>query len=56
MKNKDMKRKFEKPELEIIIFTNDDIITGSSGDFGNPTPGAGDVFPTGWWGGGSGNL
>ncbi len=49
MNNKKMKNKFEKPELEIIEFTNDDIITGS-GDFGNPNPGTGDIF-NGWWGG-----
>ena len=40
------KKKFEKPELEVIEFTNDDIITES---FGDPTPGSGDVFPKGWW-------
>lgn len=40
------KKKFEKPELEIIEFTNDDIITDS---FGDPNPGSGDVFPKGWW-------
>lgn len=55
MKNDNMKKRFEKPVLEIVEFTNDDIIT-ESGNFGNPTPGAGDVFPNGWWGGGSGNL
>ena len=42
------KKKFEKPELEVIEFTNDDIITGS-GDFDDPNPGSGDVFPKGWW-------
>lgn len=48
MKNKDLKKIFEKPELEIIEFSNDDIITESD-DFGNPTPGGGDVFPKTWW-------
>ena len=41
------KKKFEKPVLEIIEFTNDDIVT-TSGDFEDPTPGSGDVFH-GWW-------
>ena len=41
------KKKFEKPELEVIEFTNDDIITDSA-DFGDPNPGSGDVFH-GWW-------
>ena len=27
-----MKSKFEEPKLTIILFTNDDIITGSVGD------------------------
>ena len=49
MKNKNKKNTFKKPELEIIEFTNDDIIT-ESGAFGDPTPGNGDVFPNGWWG------
>lgn len=48
MKNKDLKKKFEKPEIEVIEFTNEDIITGS---FEDPNPGSGDVFPKGWWGG-----
>ena len=49
-----MKKKniFEKPELEIIEFTNNDIIT-ESGDFNDPNQGANDVFPkpnpNGWW-------
>ena len=48
-----MKKKniFEKPELEIIEFTNDDIIT-ESGDFGDVNQGGNDVFPKqpgGWW-------
>lgn len=39
-------KSFIKPELEIIEFTSDDIITvsGESGDFGNTEPGAGDVL------------
>lgn len=47
-----MKKKniFEKPELEIIEFTNDDIITES---FGDTNQGATDIFPkpnpNGWW-------
>ena len=45
----DNNKKFEKPELEIVKFTNDDIIT-DSGDFENPNPGGGDVFPKTWWG------
>ena len=49
MKNTDKRKRFEKPELEIVEFTNDDIIT-ESGEFGNttPNPGSGDVF-NGWW-------
>lgn len=39
------KKKFEKPELEVIEFTNDDIITDST--FGNPDPEKGDI--NGWW-------
>lgn len=42
----DNKKKFEKPELEIIDFAADDIITGS---FESPDPGSNDVFV--WWGG-----
>ena len=44
------KRKFEKPQLEVIEFSADDIIVTSSGDFGEttPNPGSGDVF-NGWW-------
>ena len=47
MDNKlDKKKRFEKPELEIIEFTNNDIITQS---FGDPDPTKpGDVFH-GWW-------
>ncbi len=46
----DNKKKFEKPELEIIEFTNDDIITGS-GDLGDTGFKPGDINqPTnGWW-------
>ena len=46
----DKKKKFEKPELEIVEFTNDDIIT-ESGDFGEVGPQPGDINkPTnGWW-------
>lgn len=49
MKNKDKNNRFKKPELEIIEFSNDDIIT-ESGEFGRPDHGTGDVFPNGWWG------
>lgn len=46
-----MKKEYIKPELEIIEFTNDDIITES---FGDVNQGATDVFPrpnnpNGWW-------
>lgn len=40
------KKLFEKPELEIIEFTNDDIIT-DSGDLDDPNPKQGDI--NGWW-------
>ena len=40
------KYKFEKPELEIIEFIMDDIITESFGD-PDPDPNKGDVL--GWW-------
>lgn len=36
------KKRFEKPELEVIEFTNDDIIT-KSGEFGNPDEDEGDI-------------
>lgn len=39
-KNLDKKRLFEKPDFVIILFTNDDIITGS-----------GDVDEDPFWGG-----
>ena len=42
----DNKKKFEKPELEVVEFENDDIITNS---FGDPDPKQGDI--NGWWGG-----
>jgi len=38
------KNRFEKPELTIIKFTNDDIIT-TSGDFGDPNRNERDLFP-----------
>lgn len=44
--------RFIKPELEVIEFTNDDIITESiTGNFGTPDPTDNDVFPKpgGWW-------
>ena len=40
------KKVFKKPELEIVDFTNDDIITESFGS-PDPNPGGKDVF--GWW-------
>lgn len=44
------KKKFEKPELEIVEFTNDDIIT-ESGVFGPQGPQPGDINnpSNGWW-------
>lgn len=45
----DNKKKFEKPELEIIEFTNDDIIT-ESGDLGDIGYKPGDINGgNGWW-------
>lgn len=47
--NLENNKKFEKPELEIIVFTaEEDIITSS---FGNPDPkpGSGGDIWTGWW-------
>lgn len=40
------KKRFENPELEIMLFTNDDIIT-RSGEFGDEDPdsSSGDIFP-----------
>lgn len=47
--NLDKKKRFENPELEIVEFTNDDIIT-NSGEFGNTGGDAGDINkPKGWW-------
>ena len=46
MDKKENKNIFEKPELEIVEFTNSDIITSS---FGDPDPGSGDILPKGWW-------
>lgn len=48
----DNKKKFQKPELEVVIFTSDDIITTSA--FGNPGTEYGDINdpkpnPFGWW-------
>ena len=44
------KKKFEKPELEVIEFTNDDIIT-ESGGLGETGWQQGDINgkPNGWW-------
>lgn len=42
--NMDDKKKFEKPELEVVEFENEDIITASFGDV-DPKPG--DI--NGWW-------
>lgn len=44
--NNENKKKFEKPEMEVIEFTNDDIITDST--FGDPGQTSKDVFH-GWW-------
>ena len=40
------KNKFIKPELEVIEFINDDIIT-ESGNLDDPNPQQGDI--NGWW-------
>ena len=40
------KNKFIKPELEVIEFINDDIIT-ESGNLDDPNPSQGDI--NGWW-------
>ena len=47
----DNKKKFERPELEIIEFKAEDIIVTSStgGDFGDPDPKEGDINGNGWW-------
>ena len=42
------KKTFIKPELEIIEFTNDDIVTTSSFGTPDPNPSGGDIF-SGWW-------
>lgn len=47
--NLENNKKFEKPELEIIVFTaEEDIITSS---FGDPDPKPGDINGggNGWW-------
>ena len=46
----DKKKRFENPELEIIEFANDDIIT-ESGTFGPQGPQPGDINGggNGWW-------
>ena len=47
MKNRDTNKAFEKPELEIVLFERD-LSTGiieASGDFEDPDPDPGDVFP-----------
>ena len=44
----DNKKIFEKPELEVVEFTNDDIITESFGDTGWQ-PGDINGKPNGWW-------
>ena len=38
------KRKFENPELEVILFSTDDIIVTSAGDFGDGQGQEGDDF------------
>lgn len=45
----DNKKKFEKPELEIVEFNSEDIIV-TSGQFGDPDSKPGDINPiNGWW-------
>lgn len=45
----DNKKKFEKPELEIVEFNSEDIIV-TSGQFGDPDPKQGDINGfNGWW-------
>ena len=48
--NMDNKKKFEKPELEIVEFNSEDIIV-TSGQFGDPDPKPGDINggSNGWW-------
>ena len=44
----DNKKKFNKPELEVIEFNNEDIIlTSAQGQVGDPDPKQGDI--NGWW-------
>ena len=46
------KKRFNKPELEIVEFGIEDIIVtsnGNGGDFGNPDPEKGDINIRGWW-------
>ena len=47
------KKRFNKPELEIVEFGIEDIIVtssnGNGGDFGNPDPEKGDINFRGWW-------
>ena len=38
------KRKFKNPELEVILFSTDDIIVTSGGDFGDDQGQEGDDF------------
>ena len=50
----DNKKKFNKPELEVIEFSNEDIIlTSANGQVGNPDPQQGDINgnpnPSPWW-------
>lgn len=49
MKSTEKKNRFEKPELEIVKFANEDIIVTSSFGEENPNPETGDIFPKGWW-------
>ena len=48
--NNNIKR-FEKPTLEIITFSDDIITTSGTGTYGNTEPGPTDVFTPGasWW-------
>ena len=45
------KKRFNKPELEIVEFKVEDIIVTSAtgGDFNNPDPEKGDINFRGWW-------
>ena len=42
------KKKFERPEIEIVEFKVEDIIV-TSGAFGDPDPKEGDINGNGWW-------